>query len=72
MKLDMLGDMLGKIHVASTYKRLSTAVRIQDSRLAEAKLFHGKLSYEKAKLQINRVKLDKLRAGVSLSSFQLF
>ena len=26
MKLDMLGDMLGKIHVARKYKRLSSAV----------------------------------------------
>jgi hypothetical protein len=46
--------------------------RIQDSRLAEAMSLHGKLSYEKAKLQINRVKLDKLRVRISLSSFQLF
>ncbi|KAF7096982.1 hypothetical protein CFC21_098856 [Triticum aestivum] len=65
-QLDMLGDMLGKIHVARTYKRLPAAVRIQDSRLAEAMSLHGKLSYEKAKLQINHVKLDKLRNKAQL------
>ncbi|KAF7102899.1 hypothetical protein CFC21_103956 [Triticum aestivum] len=64
-QLDMLGDMLEKIHVARTHKRLSAA-RIQDSRLAEAMSLHGKLSYEKAKLQINRVKLDKLRNKAQL------
>ncbi|CAM0910061.1 unnamed protein product [Alopecurus aequalis] len=36
-QLDMLGDMLEKIYVARKYKRLSAAVRMQDSRLAENK-----------------------------------
>lgn len=65
-QLDMLGAMLGKIHVARKYKRLSTAVRIQDSRLAEARSLHDKLLYEKAKLQINHAKLDKLRNKTQL------
>uniref|UniRef100_A0A453SET4 Uncharacterized protein n=2 Tax=Aegilops tauschii TaxID=37682 RepID=A0A453SET4_AEGTS len=56
----------GKVHVARTYKRLPAAVRMQDPRLAEAMTLHGKLSYEKAKLQINRVKLDKLRNKAQL------
>lgn len=66
-QLDMLGDMLGEIQMGRKYKRLSTAVRIHDcgndlqNRLAEARSLHDKLLYEKAKLQINRVKLDKLR-----------
>uniref|UniRef100_A0ACD5WTD0 Uncharacterized protein n=1 Tax=Avena sativa TaxID=4498 RepID=A0ACD5WTD0_AVESA len=65
-QLDMFGDMLGKIHVARKYKRLSAAVRIQDSGLAEARFLHDKLLHEKTKLQINCVKLDKLRNKAQL------
>ncbi|KAE8811034.1 hypothetical protein D1007_12183 [Hordeum vulgare] len=65
-QLDELGGMLEKIHVARTYRRLAAAGRIQDPRLAEAMSLHGKLSYEKAKQQINRVKLDKLRNKAQL------
>ncbi|KAM0911157.1 hypothetical protein ACQ4PT_013661 [Festuca glaucescens] len=65
-QLDMFGDMLGKIHVARKYKRLSAAVRIQDSGLAEARSLHDKLLHEKTKLQINFVKLDKLRNKAQL------
>ncbi|KAM0919081.1 hypothetical protein ACQ4PT_008483 [Festuca glaucescens] len=65
-QLDMFGDMLGKIHAARKYKRLSAAVRIQDSRLAEARSLHDKLLHEKTKLQINSVKLDKLQNKAQL------
>uniref|UniRef100_A0ACD6A8M9 Uncharacterized protein n=1 Tax=Avena sativa TaxID=4498 RepID=A0ACD6A8M9_AVESA len=65
-QLDMFGDMLGKIHVARKYKRLSAAVRIQDSGLAEARFLHDKLLHEKTKLQINCVKLDKLQNKAQL------
>uniref|UniRef100_J3MFP6 Uncharacterized protein n=1 Tax=Oryza brachyantha TaxID=4533 RepID=J3MFP6_ORYBR len=66
-QLDMIEDMLGKIQRARNFKRLFTAVRIQDccndkqKRLAEARSLIDKLLYEKAKLQINRVKLEKLQ-----------
>jgi S-ribosylhomocysteine lyase LuxS involved in autoinducer biosynthesis len=76
MKLDMIEDMLGGIQRARNFKRLSTAVRIQDcgndkqKRLAEARSLVDKLLYEKAKLQINHVKLEKLQVGTSSSSFQ--
>ncbi|KAG8075335.1 hypothetical protein GUJ93_ZPchr0006g43435 [Zizania palustris] len=65
-QLDMLGDMLGEIQMTTKYKRLSTAVMIQVSgndtqkKLVEARSLLDKLLYEKAKLQINRVKLEKL------------
>ncbi|KAL5199467.1 hypothetical protein ABZP36_020670 [Zizania latifolia] len=66
-QLNMLGDMLGEIQMTTKYKRLSTAVRIQvcgndtQKKLAEARSLLDKLLYEKAKLQINRVKLEKLQ-----------
>uniref|UniRef100_A0A0E0HTB9 Knl1 C-terminal RWD domain-containing protein n=1 Tax=Oryza nivara TaxID=4536 RepID=A0A0E0HTB9_ORYNI len=66
-QLDMIEDMLGGIQRARNFKRLSTAVRIQDcgndkqKRLAEARSLVDKLLYEKAKLQINHVKLEKLQ-----------
>ncbi|XP_047081952.1 uncharacterized protein LOC124692594 [Lolium rigidum] len=65
-QLDMLGDKLGKIHAARKYKRLAATVRIQDSRLAEARCLHDKLLHEKTKLQINSVKLDKLQNKAQL------
>ncbi|KAL6603848.1 hypothetical protein ACP70R_044209 [Stipagrostis hirtigluma subsp. patula] len=71
-QLDMLGDKLGEIQVARKYKRLSAAVRIRDhcgdhqKRLAEARSLHDKLLYEKAKLQINNLKLEKLRDNSNL------
>lgn len=42
------------------------------ARLAEARSLHDELLYEKAKLQINHVKLDKLQVGIISSSFQPF
>ncbi|XP_047084621.1 uncharacterized protein LOC124695847 isoform X2 [Lolium rigidum] len=65
-QLDMFGDKLGKIHAARKYKRLAATVRIQDSRLAEARCLHDKLLHEKTKLQINSVKLDKLQNKAQL------
>ncbi|XP_062229207.1 uncharacterized protein LOC133927006 isoform X2 [Phragmites australis] len=71
-QLDMLGDKLDEIQMARKYKRLSTAVRIrifcgdQQKRLAEAISLHDKLLYEKAKLQINNMKLAKIRNKAQL------
>ncbi|XP_062178997.1 uncharacterized protein LOC133883639 isoform X2 [Phragmites australis] len=65
-QLDMLGDKLDEIQMARKFKRLSSAVRIRDccsdqqNRLVEARSLHDKLLYEKAKLQINNMKLAKL------------
>lgn len=71
-QLDMLSDRLDEIHMARKYKRLSTAVRIKDfcgdkqKRLEEARFLHDKLFYEKAKLQINNMKLVKLQKKAQL------
>ncbi|XP_015694078.1 uncharacterized protein LOC102715492 isoform X2 [Oryza brachyantha] len=67
-QLDMIEDMLEEIQRARNFNRLSTAVRIQDcgsdkqKRLAEARSLIDKLLYEKAKLQINHMKLEKLQS----------
>ncbi|TVU08131.1 hypothetical protein EJB05_41519 [Eragrostis curvula] len=66
-QLDTLGDKLDDIQMAQKYRRLSTAVRVKDwcgdqqKRLAEARSLHERLLYERAKLQINNMKLAKLR-----------
>ncbi|CAO2178187.1 unnamed protein product [Urochloa humidicola] len=71
-QLDVLSDKLDKIHMARKYKRLSAAVRIKDfcddkqKRLEEARSLHEKLFYEKAKLQINNMKLAKLKNKAQL------
>ncbi|KAG2612731.1 hypothetical protein PVAP13_4KG303800 [Panicum virgatum] len=71
-QLDMLSDKLDEIHVARKYKRLSTAVRSKDccgekqKRIEEARSLHEKLFYEKAKLQINNMKLAKLQNEAQL------
>ncbi|CAO2166460.1 unnamed protein product [Urochloa humidicola] len=71
-QLDVLSDKLDEIHMARKYKRLSAAVRIKDlcddkqKRLEEARSLHEKLFYEKAKLQINNMKLAKLKNKAQL------
>ncbi|WVZ79449.1 hypothetical protein U9M48_027025 [Paspalum notatum var. saurae] len=71
-KLDMLSDKLDEVHMARKYKRLSTAVRVKNAcgdkqnRLEEARSLHDKLFYEKAKLQINNMKLSKLKNKAQL------
>ncbi|CAN6163512.1 unnamed protein product [Urochloa humidicola] len=71
-QLDVLSDKLDEIHIARKYKRLSAAVRIKDfcddkqKRLEEARSLHEKLFYEKAKLQINKMKLAKLQNKAQL------
>ncbi|KAL6839482.1 hypothetical protein ACP4OV_030752 [Aristida adscensionis] len=66
-QLDMLGDKLDETQSTGGYKRLPASVRIrhhcgdQQKRLAEVRSLHDKLLYEKAKLQINNLKLDKHR-----------
>ncbi|CAN6194441.1 unnamed protein product [Urochloa humidicola] len=71
-QLDVLSDKLDEIHMARKYKRLSAAVRIKDfcddkqKRLEEARSLHEKLFYEKAKLQINKMKLAKLHNKAQL------
>ncbi|CAN6216365.1 unnamed protein product [Urochloa humidicola] len=71
-QLDVLSDKLDEIHMARKYKRLSAAVRIKDfcddkqKRLEEARSLHEKLFYEKAKLQINKMKLAKLQNKAQL------
>lgn len=71
-QLDMLSDKLDEIHMARKYKRLAAAVRIKDccgdkqKRLEEARFLHDKLFYEKAKLQINNMKLVKLQKKAQL------
>ncbi|RCV22435.1 hypothetical protein SETIT_4G220500v2 [Setaria italica] len=71
-QLDALSDKLDEVHMARKYKRLSTAVRIKDccsakqKRLEEARSLHEKLFYAKAKLQINNMKLAKLRNKAQL------
>ncbi|KAG2607132.1 hypothetical protein PVAP13_4NG199100 [Panicum virgatum] len=71
-QLDMLSGRLDEIHVARKYKRLATAVRIKDfcgdkqKRIEEARSLHEKLFYEKAKLQINKMKLAKLQNEAQL------
>ncbi|KAJ1259850.1 hypothetical protein BS78_10G187600 [Paspalum vaginatum] len=71
-QLDMLSDKLDEVHMARKYKRLSTAVRVKyacgdkQNRLEEARSLHGKLFYEKAKLQINNIKLAKLKNKAQL------
>ncbi|CAL5039313.1 unnamed protein product [Urochloa decumbens] len=71
-QLDVLSNKLDEIHIARKYKRLSAAVRIKDfcddkqKRLEEARSLHDKLFYEKAKLQINNMKLAKLQNKAQL------
>ncbi|XP_021306058.1 uncharacterized protein LOC8082273 isoform X2 [Sorghum bicolor] len=71
-QLDMLSDKLDEIRMANKYKRLATALRIKDcygdkqKRLEEARFLHDKLFFEKAKLQINNMKLVKLQKKAQL------
>jgi len=71
-QLDMLSDKLDEIRMANKYKRLASAVRIKDcygdkqKRLEEARFLHDKLFFEKAKLQINNMKLVKLQKKAQL------
>ncbi|KAF8658966.1 hypothetical protein HU200_058804 [Digitaria exilis] len=71
-QLDMLSDKLDEVHIARKYRRFSTAVRIKDysgdrqQRLEEARSLHEKLFYAKAKLQINNMKLTKLKKKAQL------
>lgn len=71
-QLDMLSDKLDEVHMARKYKRLSTAVRVKyccgdkQTRLEEARSLHDKLFYEKAKLQINNMKLAKLQNKIQI------
>ncbi|CAL5053677.1 unnamed protein product [Urochloa decumbens] len=71
-QLDVLSDKLDEIHMARKYERLSAAVRIKgfrddkQKRLEEARSLHEKLFYEKAKLQINKMKLAKLKNKAQL------
>nr|CAD1839370.1 unnamed protein product [Ananas comosus var. bracteatus] len=76
LKLDNLEDLLGELQRAIKYDRLSTSLRNHDrlgdqqpQRVVEARLLQVKLLYEQAKLQLNRLKLDRLRNKAQLIQF---
>uniref|UniRef100_A0A0D9WRZ8 Spc7 kinetochore protein domain-containing protein n=1 Tax=Leersia perrieri TaxID=77586 RepID=A0A0D9WRZ8_9ORYZ len=69
-QLDMIEDMLGKFQRARNFKRLSSAVRMQDcgsdkqKRSAEVRSLIDKFWNEKGKQQINLMKREKLQNTV--------
>ncbi|KAK3130794.1 hypothetical protein QOZ80_6BG0498150 [Eleusine coracana subsp. coracana] len=66
-QLNTIREKLDDFQMARKYRRLSKAVRVenccgdQQKRLAEAQSLHERLLHEKAKLQINNMKLAELR-----------
>ncbi|XP_073002387.1 uncharacterized protein [Typha latifolia] len=73
-ELDILKDILGELHISKKYEGLSISLRnhehlsdVQKQRLAEARSLQDELLYEKAKLKLNRLKIDKLRIRAQLT-----
>ncbi|KAL8209695.1 hypothetical protein R6Q57_006427 [Mikania cordata] len=67
--IDRLVDILGQLKRSKTYQLLSNEVRSQDRRAAETKLILCKFVHEQAKLQLMRMKQERLLKNVhSLAS----
>ncbi|XP_078170193.1 uncharacterized protein LOC144564471 isoform X2 [Carex rostrata] len=72
-ELDLLSGMMEKLQLSRKYERLSAFLINCDSadqrqqRLADARSLHDKLLYEKAKLELKRLKLNKLCSKAELA-----
>ncbi|XP_020241204.1 uncharacterized protein LOC109819681 isoform X2 [Asparagus officinalis] len=67
VELDILEDILGEVQIAKKYQRFYTSVKNlscsgddHKKRVAEARSLLDKLVYQKAKLQLKKMKLDDL------------
>ncbi|KAJ3678456.1 hypothetical protein LUZ60_002259 [Juncus effusus] len=73
-EIDLLLAMLERLHMASKFDTLASIMKDCNStdprqeKLAEARMLHCKLIYEKAKLELNCLKLAKLQAEADVVS----